>query len=311
MTDSSQLPLFEELQDGLTERTRLIDSVKPFLEYLRSEGKTQNTLTSFRSDMNLVCQFLGDDRPLGKIMTSHLEEFLHWLEFGRGIPCSRKSYARRVTTLKVFFKWLKEEKVRKDDPAIKIVQRSGPAPLQPVLSDPEIDQLVNESNRMRTGKKPDSRPYVLLRLLLETGIKKSEASRLTVHDIEQRDTDSPTILVKHKRQNVYKDRRLPVPPEWVGSLDEYLEQYEPKDDQIFDCTPRNLEYVLTDLAKAAGVETRVSFETLRWTSAVLDYRKGMDMDDLREKMGLSEISWRETSQKIIKLADIQVQASKL
>ena len=180
-----------------------------------------------------------------------------------------------------------------------------------MLSDPEIDQLVNESNRMRTGKKPDSRPYVLLRLLLETGIKKSEASRLTVHDIEQRDTDSPTILVKHKRQNVYKDRRLPVPPEWVGSLDEYLEQYEPKDDQIFDCTPRNLEYVLTDLAKAAGVETRVSFETLRWTSAVLDYRKGMDMDDLREKMGLSEISWRETSQKIIKLADIQVQASKL
>ena len=76
MTDSSQLPLFEELQGGLTERTRLIDSVKPFLEYLRGEGKTQNTLTSFRSDMNLVCQFLGDDRPLGKIMTSHLEEFL-------------------------------------------------------------------------------------------------------------------------------------------------------------------------------------------------------------------------------------------
>jgi integrase/recombinase XerD len=311
MRDSSQLPLFEELQDGLTERTHLINSVKPFLEYLRGEGKTQNTLTSFRSDMNLVCQFLGDERPLGKIMTPHLEEFLHWLEFGRGIPCSRKSYARRVTTLKVYFKWLKETKIRKDDPAVKIVQRSGPAPLQPVLSDPEISILLDEANRMRAGKKPDSRPYILLRLLLETGIKKSEASRLVVDDVENRDSESPTLLVKHKRQNVYKDRRLPIPPEWVGALDEYLEQYEPKDDQIFDCTPRNLEYVLTDLAKAAGVETRVSFETLRWTSAVLDYRQGMDMDDLREKMGLSEISWRETSQKIIKLADIQVQASKI
>jgi hypothetical protein len=49
----------------------------------------------------------------------------------------------------------------------------------------------------------------------------------------------------------------------------------------------------------------VSFEILRWTSAVRDYRRGVDLDDLREKMGLSRISWRETSDKIVRLATMQ------
>ncbi len=87
-------------------------------------------------------------------------------------------------------------------------------------------------------------------------------------------------------------------------LDEYLEQYQPPD-TIFDCTARNLEYILHDVATAAGIEGKVSFEILRWTSAVRDYRRGVDLDELREKMGLSRISWRETSDKIIRLATLQ------
>jgi acetyl-CoA synthetase len=74
---------------------------------------------------------------------------------------------------------------------------------------------------------------------------------------------------------------------------------------IFDCTARNLEYVLHDAASGAGITTKVSFETLRWTCAVRDYQRGMDMDQLREKMGLSRISWRETSDKITRLAVMQ------
>ena len=48
--------------------------------------------------------------------------------------------------------------------------------------------------------------------------------------------------------------------------------------------------------------SRVSFEMLRWMCAVRDYQRGMDLETLREKMGLSRISWRETSDKIFRLA---------
>ncbi|MCB9438470.1 MAG: tyrosine-type recombinase/integrase [Anaerolineales bacterium] len=300
MTDSQQLSLFDD--GSLSRYSPLHKAVFPFLGYLKGEGKTDNTLKSFRSDLNLLAEFLGEDVALGQLSTKRFQEFLQWLEYGRGIPCSRKSYARRVTTLKVFSKWLQTEKIRPDDPAAPILQRSGPAPLQHALSDEEIHQLLATADQLRFADKPDSRPYVLARLLIETGIKKSETVTLTTEDIENRYSPRPNLITRYERHNVFKERRLPISPEWIEALDEYLEQHQPKGGFIFDCTPRNLEYVLTDLAKLAGLETRASFETLRWTCAVRDYRMGMDMEDLREKMGLSQISWRETSQKIIKLA---------
>lgn len=300
MTELEQLSLFDD--GSLKANSKIEASIVPFLDFLRGEGKTENTIKSFRSDMNLVCEYLGKDRPLGSITTDDLNAFMQWLEFGRGIPCSKKSYARRVTTLKVLFKWLKDRKVVPTDPADKLIQRSGPAPLQPVLNEEEVQSLIASGHEMRRGRKPDTRPVLLVLLLLETGIKKSEAVRLERDHVEGVEGASPQLLITYKRQNVFKERRLAISLEWVQLLQEYLDQYKPKDNLIFDCTPRNLEYVLTDLQTYAGVETRVSFETLRWTSAVRDYMAGMDTETLREKMGLSEISWRETGQKIMKLA---------
>ena len=57
-------------------------------------------------------------------------------------------------------------------------------------------------------------------------------------------------------------------------MQQYLREYQPKV-FLFECTPRNLEYVLGDTAKAAGLTKNVSFESLRWTAAVRDYRTGM------------------------------------
>lgn len=301
-----QLPLFESAngrEHRLTGHSALMDAVPPFQAYLRSEGKTQNTLISFTSDVRVLSEFFGPDMPLGKISTVRLNEFLHWLEHGRGVPCSRKSYARRVTTLKVFFKWLQEDQVRRDNPAEPILQRSGPAPLQTILTEAEIEQLLDYTEGLCFAEKPDSRPYVLFKLLLDTGIKKSETVQLTPEDIERTNPNHPLLTIRHKnRQNVFQERRIPLDPEWPDALDRYLREHKPKGGRIFDCTARNLEYVLTDAAKAAGVESRVSFEILRWTCAVRDYRNGIGLETLREKMGLSKISWRETSQKIMKLA---------
>jgi integrase/recombinase XerD len=64
-----------------------------------------------------------------------------------------------------------------------------------------------------------------------------------------------------------------------------------------------LEYVLRDTAHLAGLHDGVSFEMLRWTCAVRDFRSGMDPEHLRKKLGLSKISWYETLEKLKKLAE--------
>jgi integrase/recombinase XerD len=57
------------------------------------------------------------------------------------------------------------------------------------------------------------------------------------------------------------------------------------------------------VAKQAGLPEGLSFEMLRWTCALRDYQARMDADRLRRKLGLSEMSWRETEPKIIRLAE--------
>lgn len=298
-----QLPLFPTDSDhALTRRSTLDDAVGPFLERLRQEGRSPHTISAFRSDLGLLAEFFGDEMALKDFTTTNLTRFMAWIESGRGVPCSRKSYARRVTTLKVFFKFLRSERVLPDDPADALLQRSGAAPLQPVLSDDDVNRLLAHTATLRLADDPDARPELLLRLLLDTGIKKSECMRLTPDHVLRDTPAEPVLLVRHKKpNNVYKERKIPLDPDWLHVLDDYLDQYRPPD-TIFDCTARNLEYILRDVAVAAGVEGKVSFEILRWSSAVRDYRRGMDLEDLREKMGLSRISWRETSDKIVRLA---------
>jgi site-specific recombinase XerD len=301
-----QLPLLPpDGEHALTRHSALGEAIPPFLEHLRREGRSPHTINAFASDLRLVSEFFGDDRALEKFTTTRLNRFMDWIENGRGIPCSRKSYARRVTTLKVFFKYLKSENVLPDDPAAALLQRSGAAPLQPILTDDESERLLAHTATLRLADKADARPDLLLRLLLDTAIKKSECMQLKPEHISRDDPARPILIIRHKKpNNVYKERKIALDPDWLNVLDEYVEQYRPSG-TIFDCTARNLEYVLHDIATDAGVEGKVSFEILRWTSAVRDYRRGMDLEELREKMGLSRISWRETSDKIIRLATLQ------
>jgi integrase/recombinase XerD len=298
-----QLPLFADDADhALTSRSRLADARGPFMAHLRGEGRSEHTLSAFSSDLRLVEEFFGGDMALKDFTTARLNHFLEWLEHRRGVPCSRKSYARRVTTLKVFFKFLKAERVLRHDPADALLQRSGAAPLQTNLAEQEIDRLLSHTASLRAAESPDARPDLLVRLLLDTGIKKAECMRLAPADVARDDPRRPHLVVRHRSpKNVYRERKIPLDPDWLAVLDEYLAQYQPGA-FIFDCTARNLEYILHDVALAAGVGARVSFEILRWTSAVRDYQRGMDAETLREKMGLSRVSWRETSQKIAQLA---------
>lgn len=84
-------------------------------------------------------------------------------------------------------------------------------------------------------------------------------------------------------------------------LVEYRTQYEPQM-LVFPCTPRNLEYVLADVARQARLPRGLSFEMLRWTCAVRDHRGGMPAQELRQKLGISKITWREVGAKITRLA---------
>ena len=279
-------------------------AVAAFREYMVRKGFSENTIKAFRNDLKITAEFLGDTTQLNHISTQHLEDYLTWLQDERGKPCSAKTLARRITTLKVFFGWLHGIGVIGTDPADALVQQPVRTPLPKVLNDDEVSRLARAAqDYLWDRNNADARPYLLVSLLMQTGIKKAECARLLIEDVDVTQPQSPELHVRYaEEQNAHKNRSLPLNPTVAPALNQYLQQYKPKE-HLFECTPRNLEYVLEEVGERAGIRRmQVGFETLRWTCAVRDFRLGMPEDRLRQKMGLSKISWRETREKIYALS---------
>jgi integrase/recombinase XerD len=307
----SELPPVEgQTMPPVTADASIQAALGAFETHMRDEGFAINTLKAFASDVRLLGKFLGLGQSIGEIGTKDLNDFLNWLLYERGVPCSPKSYARRVTTLKVFFSWLHECGALPDDPAAAVIQHSVRSPIPTLPTEADIDKAVEVSQRLRTAdgdKKPDARPHLLLTLLLKTGIKKGEAMTMVPNHIDTSRPNEPMLFVRYANPRLrYKERRLPLDPEWLEVLDEYLAQYTPPD-TLFTCTARNLEYVLSDVGEAAGLEQgALSFENLRWMSALRDFKAGEEPDEIRQKLGLSKITWRETKAKLERLAREEV-----
>jgi integrase/recombinase XerD len=60
--------------------------------------------------------------------------------------------------------------------------------------------------------------------------------------------------------------------------------------------------VLASAVKRAGIEKRVTLQLLRDIYAVRQLRAGVSFEELRDRLGLSEEAWYETTEKYRKLA---------
>jgi site-specific recombinase XerD len=286
----------------LSSRSSLRAAMGAFEVHMQQQGFAENTIRAFLSDLNILAQFAGLGTAIGAISTQQLNRFTHWLVHERGVPCIPKSLARRVTTLKVFFGWLAETEVLTSDPAAPLVHKPVMTPLPEILSDAEVDRALAATQALRHGEKPDARPHLLLTLLLHTGIKKGECMNIVLNHLDFSDPAHPVLWIRYANpRRRHKERKLRLPVWWPAMLAEYRAQYQPQE-SLFPCTARNLEYVLADVARRAELPRGLSFEMLRWTCAVRDYQAGMPADTLRQKMGLSRITWREVGNKIARLA---------
>lgn len=293
----------ENLSAHISETTLLQPAIQAWKFFLRDQGRSHHTLKAFEADLLLLESFLPTDKQIGQISTKDLEDFLNWLEKGRGVPCSPKTLSRRITSLKSFFRWLTQNAVISTDPAEKIVQKTVISPLPIVLSSQELASALEAADAIRSSAGQDLRPYVLLKLVLETAMKKGECLNLKTNHLELGNPDEAFIFVRYPNQRYrFKERKIEVSPEWVEAYQQYAEKYEISD-QVFPWSQRRLEYLLEDVTNAAKMDKHISFDMLRWTSALNDFSNGLPQDKIRQKLGVSKIQWREVKNKLRSLAE--------
>ena len=289
----------------LTEKSMLQPAIQAWKFFLNDQGRSHYTIKAFIADLNLLDSFLPPDKSLGDISLKDLQEFTNWLENERGIPCRPKSLARRITSIKSFFRWLQHSGVVIVDPADKLVQHSVSSPLPMLMTREEVAQALETARSFREADEPDARPYALLKLLLETAVKKGECQAIALNHLSVDDPENAFVFIRYTNPRYrYKERKLNLSKDWLEAFEEYTDQYQPEE-RLFPWTSRRLEYILEDITEAGAFENRISFDMLRWTSALMDLLDGVEPDKIRQKLGVSKIQFREVRRKLRQLAKQQ------
>ena len=282
----------------LTDQSSISACFIPYQQELQLRGKSAYTITCFLSDLRMLSEFVGRDTPVGRITKEQLIDWQVKLKFGGGkdkMPAP-KTMARRVTFLKNFFAWLAREGVIREDPSASLTLVRPLPPLPQLLFDDEVQRLLASAAE-------DARAHCLIFLVLYAGLKKEEVMGLKMEHIDLSNSQEPTITVHFEASTnkQHRERRLALPAEFTAILKKFQAKYHPVS-ELFDCTDRNLNYVLARAVKAAGIKKRVTLQLLRDTYAVQQLRSGVPPETVREKLGLSDEAWLESREKYRRLA---------
>jgi integrase/recombinase XerD len=285
---------------------RLDEALNEYAKHLERRQISNNTRKAFWGDVSLFARYMMPEREnpntpktaaplLTTITTDRVRDFIEHEE-KRTNANSPKSIERRLTSVKVFFRWLREAGHIAHDPADSVPYKPLVDPIPEYLTDAQAKAVLRAARDVAAGEKLDTRPFAIISLVLETGIKKGECLQLTRDDIER---EPRGVWIRYDKKHLkFKERRLPISADCLASLDAHIERYQPKG-RLFDCTGRNLEYIFNrKVAPPAGLPF-LTFEQLRWTCALQDYRAGlMDEEQLQFKYGLSPLGWTEMEAKL-------------
>ena len=304
MPGEQQAPLFTGTETAASEISRwtpLASAIRIFCVHLRRDGKSAYTVTGYGNDLQLLASRFGDNARVGKIQPRHLTRFLVWMETRRGVPCSRKTYARRVTALKSFFSWLREIGAIDSDPSANLQQRSGPAPLSDVLTDAQARECERVVDELLADGDDFLRVALCYHLLASTGMKLGELLALPVSNVEILRADSISILIEGSRRYLHKKRRLTIENQKIRRiLADYVAGARPGPLLIND-PRRRIQTEVEMIGREASLPFKLTPEILRWTKAISLVKAGIASDHIRETLGIGDRHWGEVRDKIEQL----------
>lgn len=152
-----------------------------FERSLRADNVSPRTLEVYGDGGRLFYGFLQERRLPTKpaaITKAHVEDFLIWLHARNAAAATVRS---RFSTLRRFFNWLVDEGEIEHSPMSRMHgPRVEEAPPE-VLTEDEQRQLLNAC---KGDAFEDRRDAALLRLMLDTGLRRGEAASITLEHLD-------------------------------------------------------------------------------------------------------------------------------
>ena len=196
--------------------------IRSFLEYLETERNySSHTIESYRNDLVAFSQFAAGeeiDDPRG-IDKNVLRMFFAGL-FEKGY--SKKSIARKIASLRSFFKFLNRKQIVDSNAVLNIATPKLDQRLPSFLDEPAMQKLLDLPDRSTVDGLRDA---AILEVFYSTGIRLSELVNLDTGDI---DPVGRLIKVTGKGR---KQRIIPIGDKAIRAVDEYLKAREHVEDR--------------------------------------------------------------------------------
>ena len=201
------------------EHTEFYPYLLKYNEAIQLRGYSKNTLHRRESDIR---RFVGwcDERSLNhpnQITKPILERYQRYLFHYRQAdnkPLSASTQNLYITSIKQFFKYLTQQNYLLYNPASELQVIKQPSRLPVVLSEQEIESLMQQPNTRKAG---GVRDRAILELFYSTGVRRSECCRIQLQDLS---LSRKTVFIRQGKGN--KDRLIPVGERAVYWLDKYV-----------------------------------------------------------------------------------------
>lgn len=191
--------------------TSLKDAHQQFIGHLQGKSRASATILAYGKDIEQLVNYLKglDKTDPNQITTEDLQAFMDSLTKQ---SYTAKSISRKTNSTKTFFKFLKSANLISDDPA------NGLAHPKFENKPPRILTKL-EYRALRDAARADIRMIAVIELLLQTGIRIGELSKLRVEDVNLQD---PTSLHVPQFEGS-NERTIPLNKPAADSVAKYLE----------------------------------------------------------------------------------------
>lgn len=223
--------------------------IDEFMFYCDSKNLSKKTMMSYEQTLRLFSKYLEEEMDIidiTKVTEKVIREYIKYMkERGKytvvidhrtlktNTPKIRKDYGKKVSVttinnyirnIKVFFNYLKEQGYIKKDVVKNIKQFKNNRKPKKIITDEQFGELLRHID---TTKFHEYRDYIVIQLLLDTGMRIGEALEIKVEDV---DINNRAILLLAENTQGKRDRYVYFSQimskelgRWIQYKDRYVE----------------------------------------------------------------------------------------
>ena len=276
--------------------------ISTFLEAIAAEnGAARNTLLAYGRDLTHAADWLTDNAAtLGSADAAALISYLVALD-AEGL--SRATRARRLSSLKQFYRFAYDEGWRRENPALRIDGPGRAQRLPGTLSEDEVARMLNIARDYGTDPATRARNACLFELLYATGLRVTELVSLPDSALR----GAPQMMMVRGKGG--KDRLVPLSDPARAAVAIWLAHRDKSEDAsratgkagsrfLFPArgakghmTRERFYGLVKEVASRAGLDpTRVSPHVLRHAFATHLLAGGADLRVIQTLLGHADLS---------------------